>query len=313
VLPGGLGEFSTPAKMYYMHRKGRGEWKNGPKWVKSRCSGARERDMSLKPGDEINYVFGPNDPPPWYDLDAPRFSRPRTDKENVQETNRRKKAREKLLKRKQQEDPLATLSPQEEESLQTNDTTKYPRIPGRLWVRSHTPHTTHHTHHTPHTTHHTGYVGSPKGAKQMLWELGHWQPGLTLACCRRILRELPDFKLETSELSNLWRSRGHGFELGVKCHPEMAGCGIEYCWGKVSLYARVTVCACVFVCLLMFVYVCVCCLQGKYEFRNFINTKTTKRAKLIVSVLTALGRTDFEVRYTKKRREAPLPLFRTRR
>ena len=140
----------------------------------------------------------------------------------------------------------------------------------------------------------------------MLWELGHWQPGLTLACCRRILRELPDFKLETSELSNLWRSRGHGFELGVKCHPEMAGCGIEYCWGKVSLYARVTVCACVFVCLLMFVYVCVCCLQGKYEFRNFINTKTTKRAKLIASVSTALGRTDFEVCYTKKRGEAPL-------
>ena len=149
-----------PGLKQYTPRKGRGEWKNGPKWVKSRCPGARERDMSLKPGDEISYVFGPNDPPPWYDLDAPRFARPRTDKENVQETNRRKKAREKLLKRKQQEDPLATLSPEEEESLQTNDTTKYPRIPGRLWV--HTPHTTHHTphttHHTPHTTHHTPHT-----------------------------------------------------------------------------------------------------------------------------------------------------------
>ena len=105
---------------------------NGPKWVKSRCSGAREKDMSAKPGAAISYVYGVNDPPPWYDLDASRFARPRTDKENVQETNRRKKAQEKLLKRKQQEDPLATLSPEEEESLQTNDTSKYPRIPDRL-------------------------------------------------------------------------------------------------------------------------------------------------------------------------------------
>ena len=139
---------------------------------------------------------------------------------------------------------MATLTPQEEEQFQTSDTTKYPRIPG---TRTRTHHTTHTTH-TPHTTHHTGYVGSPKGAKQMLWELGHWQPGLTLADCRRILKELPDFKLETSELSNLWRNRGHGFELGVKCHPEMAGCGIEYCWGKVCLYVCVAVCACLCLC-----------------------------------------------------------------
>ena len=146
----------------------------------------------------------------------------------------------------------------------------------------------------------------------MLWELGHWQHGLTLACCRKILKELPDFKLETSELSNLWRNRGHGFELGVKCHPEMAGCGIEYCWGKVCCFACLCVCVCFYMCIHVCFYMCVC-LQGKYEFRNFINTKTTKREKLIASVLTALGRVEFEVRYSKKRRDAPLPLFRTRR
>ena len=157
-----------------------------------------------------------------------------------QETNRRKKAREKFLKKKQLEDPLATLTPEEEAQFQTSDITKYPRIPG-----THTPHT-HHT--TPHTsqTSHTGYVGSPKGAKQMLWELGHWQPGLTLACCKRILRQLPDFKLETSELSNLWRSRGHGFEVGVKCHPEMAGCGLNIAGARC-----VCACLCVFVCFYM--------------------------------------------------------------
>ena len=131
-----------PAKMYYVPRKGCGDWENGPKWVKSRCPGAREKDMSLKPGQEISSVFGPNDPPPWYDLDAPRFSRVRTDAENLNETNRRKKARQKFLEKKQLEDPLATLTQQEEELFQTSDPTKYPRIPG--------------------------FVGSPKGAKQML-------------------------------------------------------------------------------------------------------------------------------------------------
>ena len=78
-----------------------------------------------------------------------------------------------------------------------------------------------------------GYIGEAKGAKQMLWERGHWRPGLTLPCCRKMLKDMPDFRLETSELCNLWCERGHGFQLGVKCHPEMAGCGIEYCWGTV--------------------------------------------------------------------------------
>ena len=102
-----------------------------------------------------------------------------------------------------------------------------------------------------------GFVGSAKGGKQMLWERGHWRSGLTLACVRKILKEMPDFKLETSELCNLWRGRGHGFELGVKCHPEMAGCGIEYCWGKVRLPLLACL-SCLRVCLL-----CVCVYTGK--------------------------------------------------
>ena len=76
----------------------------------------------------------------------------------------------------------------------------------------------------------------------MVWERGRWRPGLTLRCCKKILKQMPDFRLETSELANLWLRRGHGFELGVKCHPEMAGCGIEYCWGKVSVHVCVRVC-----------------------------------------------------------------------
>ena len=55
------------------------------------------------------------------------------------------------------------------------------------------------------------------------------------------------------------------------------------------------------------------CVQAKYEFRNFINTKSTKRDTQIANVMTALGNQEYEVRYSKKIRDAPLPIFRVRR
>ena len=54
-------------------------------------------------------------------------------------------------------------------------------------------------------------------------------------------------------------------------------------------------------------------VQGKYEFRNFVNTKTTRREGQIKNVLTALGDKEYTVRYSDKTRPAPLPLFRVRR
>ena len=128
VLPDSLGD-SKP-KMYYIPGKGRGEWQDGPKWVDGPCPGAVEKDMSLRTGRKISHVFGPYDPPPWYDLKAPRFSRPRTAVEIDKETQRRKKAREQFLKKKQLLDPLTVMTPEEEERFQTSDTSKYPPIPG---------------------------------------------------------------------------------------------------------------------------------------------------------------------------------------
>ena len=122
VLAGTLGNYNVPAKMYYIPKKGTGDWKNGPKWVTKPGRHTKEMDMSLKEGQTVSAVFGPNDPPPWYDLDAPRYARPRTAKEIEKETCRRNKAREKLLEKKQLKDPLATLSPQEQEQFQTSDT-----------------------------------------------------------------------------------------------------------------------------------------------------------------------------------------------
>ena len=60
-------------------------------------------------------------------------------------------------------------------------------------------------------------------------------------------------------------------------------------------------------------YLRLCLLQGKYEFRNFINTRSTKRETQIANVMTSLGNRDYQVRYSKKMREAPLPLLRVRR
>ena len=116
--------------MHYIPGKGTGEWKKGPKWVDKPCAGSRVKYMGLKPGQRISNVFGPNDPPPWYDLDAQRFPRARNGDEILQETNRREKARQKYLEKKQLDDPLAALTLQEEEQFQTSDTSKYPKIPG---------------------------------------------------------------------------------------------------------------------------------------------------------------------------------------
>ena len=121
--------------MYYIPGKGTGQWKNGPKWVDKPCAGSREKNMALKPGQRISNIFGPDDPPPWYDLNAQRFPRARNADEIRQETNRRKKARQKYLEKKQLEDPLAVLTPKEEEQFQTSDPRKYPKIPGTMHVR----------------------------------------------------------------------------------------------------------------------------------------------------------------------------------
>lgn len=131
VVADSLGNFDVPAKMFYIPDKGSGQWKNGPKWVGRRCRGARELDLSLKTGDVIHNVFQPDDPPPWYDLKAPRYARPRTSAETAKETARRNKLRENMLRKKRLKDPLATLSAQEEEQVQTRDTSKYPLIQGQ--------------------------------------------------------------------------------------------------------------------------------------------------------------------------------------
>jgi hypothetical protein len=97
-----------------------------------------------------------------------------------------------------------------------------------------------------------GYVGQAKGIQQVLWERGLWKDKMVMSLSsyelnKRIVarKEVPDpdlnadevlglcadFQLEKSALSEVVEKRGHILLLSVKCHPEMAGCGVEYCWG----------------------------------------------------------------------------------
>ena len=107
-----------------------------------------------------------------------------------------------------------------------------------------------------------GYVGKPKGLKQILWETGWWVDGMIgdvkpepavgvekrdwvdkqnrkkADGAREVMRQRLDFKNEMSELEELIVSYGHILVMSPKCHPELAGHGIEYCWGLSKLYFR---------------------------------------------------------------------------
>lgn len=72
-----------------------------------------------------------------------------------------------------------------------------------------------------------------KGMAEILKERG-WK---NADCClRRILFNEPDFSNPTSILERLVTSRGHGFLMLPKFHPELNP--IEQCWGKAKRVYR---------------------------------------------------------------------------
>ena len=120
-----------------------------------------------------------------------------------------------------------------------------------------------------------GYVDKPKGSRVHTWLRGHWRQGLTHDQCCDILNHQPDFLLEKSRLEKWWLEKGHGATKTAASTPETVE--VEYDWGK-----------------------------GKYEFRNHINTKSTKLDVFRSSVLRSLGRHSYISR-TGKLRPPPLP------
>ena len=107
------------------------------------------------------------------------------------------------------------------------------------------------------------------------WVRGHWIKGLTHKQCCKILQSLPDFQMETSRLEKWWIVKGHGAVKTTPCTPETVE--VEYDWGK-----------------------------GKYEFRNHINTKSTKLSVYRAAVLRSLGRHSYISR-TGRLRPPPIP------
>jgi hypothetical protein len=104
-----------------------------------------------------------------------------------------------------------------------------------------------------------GYIGKPKGIYQVLKERGLWVNGMRgketeadkakkrangipllddKLNAHKVLDECEDFASEVIALQELVHSRGHVLLISPKCHPEIAGCGIEYSWGKAKMTYR---------------------------------------------------------------------------
>ncbi len=106
-----------------------------------------------------------------------------------------------------------------------------------------------------------GYGGKPKGYKQVLWERGLWVEGMqgTQSQSQRnililsnrerelqpkhfdapyVLSQQPDFLNEVTALQEIYIARGNILFKSVVCHPEMAGGGVEYAWGKLKYEQR---------------------------------------------------------------------------
>ena len=100
-----------------------------------------------------------------------------------------------------------------------------------------------------------GYVGKPKGMKQIAWERGLHKPesegkmhGDTILeddeskdrslSLKYVLSNCWDFAHEKTALQELVESRGHILRMCVKGHPELAGVGVEYSWGKAKQMFR---------------------------------------------------------------------------
>jgi hypothetical protein len=98
-----------------------------------------------------------------------------------------------------------------------------------------------------------GWVGKPKGIKQVLWEHGLLNPNVTYVAKIKkddpnmeekaeyasVLADCIDFLSEKTCLMFLGERLGVDVDRSTKSHPELAGEGIEYSWGRAkSVYRR---------------------------------------------------------------------------
>ena len=97
-----------------------------------------------------------------------------------------------------------------------------------------------------------GWVGKPKGIKQVLWEQGLLDPFVTYITKIKkndpnhdgeveylaVLADCADFLNEKTSLMYLGERLRVEVDRSTKCHPELAGEGIEYSWGRAKSVYR---------------------------------------------------------------------------
>jgi hypothetical protein len=102
-----------------------------------------------------------------------------------------------------------------------------------------------------------GWAGKPKGALQILWERGYIDPSKKasdynmqkrkvekdgtvsdIPSLKELLTSQPDFADQETLLQMYGRQLMVTVDRTPKCHPELAGEGIEYCWAAAKQYYR---------------------------------------------------------------------------
>jgi hypothetical protein len=61
---------------------------------------------------------------------------------------------------------------------------------------------------------------------------------LSVESLYKVLANCWDFATERTAFQDYMFSRGQLAEMSPKCHPELAGVGIEYAWGKSKMHFR---------------------------------------------------------------------------
>jgi len=98
-----------------------------------------------------------------------------------------------------------------------------------------------------------GYMHKAKGVKQVLFERGWLDPSNIGKyyfdkrganeeeepyCLQTLLEKCADFEAEETMMVFIMRELGVEVEMSPICHPELAGAGVEYDWGKSKKFYR---------------------------------------------------------------------------
>jgi hypothetical protein len=204
------------------------------------CVGTEVNQGLLKVGDTQHMQFQVGDNPPWYDQDALvrdlKWSEMSTEVQKKYEANKANYEKKAINKAKKAAINLRANRDKVAADIQTREQV-LASLPEYI---------------AP------GYEGKQKGMKQILWERGFWKNGMHMRFndktraekmnkgividetldAETLLLSLPDFKHERTLLDEELARTGDMVLYSPKCHPEIAGVGIEYCIGYSKMNFR---------------------------------------------------------------------------